>query len=944
MPKRNASAEYLFLAFFFLAIGCDGQERGQVSAFAQPSPLAESLPRFLTEPEDGFIVRNSPVLLSCAASPATQIYFKCNGEWLHQKAHNSQEHIDDSTGRTVWEVKTDVSRQQVEEIFGLDDYWCQCVAWSAAGTTKSRKAYIRIANFRRRFEQEPLGKEVPVNHEVLLDCHPPHAIPPPQVKWLKNDIVIDPAKDPNFYITVEHNLIIKQARVEDTANYTCLAKNVVGSRRSSTALVIVYVDGGWSQWTEWSECSSKCARGLQKRTRACSNPTPLNGGTFCTGEAIQKIACTTPCPVDGSWGEWSKWSACGPECTHWRSRECSYPSPGNGGKDCSESPLQSQNCTKGLCMKTSETRDEIALYAGVAVALVVAVGIVLTAAVVLYKRRRHEYGSDILDATSAMTGGFGPANLKAGRHDNSHLLCMAVQPDLTASAGQFHGASFPPREGPQKIAMTQSPLLESMPLTHGKACASVCMSSMDSAATVEFGQNLPPALASADSELGSLSSDFRCHSIPHRSGMGFAAMPEKKEKTAVPPLGALPYDRRPSACGTFGCMGGRLVIANAGVSLLVPPGAIPQGQFYKMYLMVSHDDALRPVLEGDQTLLSPVVVFGPPNVPLLTPVVVSVPHCAELCSEDWLLSMQRQEIGGDWEEMLRYREEPPFPPCYWQLGNGVCHLMTETPAAYALLGEPLSPAAVKLLRLAAFGPSVCPSLEYSLRIYCLPDDDDSLEEVVELEKRLGGRLVVESKTLRFKANAGNLRLSVHNTPNTLWTNKLQDRFQDIPFEHIWPGTQRLLHCMFTLERNALSTAELSCKLCVQQLEGEGQILHVQTLLHNVCSPLSGGCLQGGSGALTLVGPAAFKLPYAIRQKLCGSLDVQSPHGHDWRLLAHKLGVHRCMEYFQSKPSPTGTILDLWEAQHLEDGDLDLLATVLEEMGRREDMNPQTTET
>ncbi|XP_056626263.1 netrin receptor UNC5A isoform X4 [Triplophysa dalaica] len=821
-----------WICLFSVGFNCIGAEHAASVTHPLPVAFSDLLPHFLVEPDDVYIVKNKPVTLTCRSTPATQIYFKCNGEWVHQDQHLIERDVDPATGLPVMQVKIDISRQQVEKIFGLEDYWCQCVAWSTTGTQKSQKAFVRIAYLRKNFEEEPLGKEVALDQEVLLRCHPPEGVPPAEVEWQRNEEMIDPKTDPNFFITADHNLIIKQARLADTGNYTCVAKNIVARRKSSSATVIVYVDGGWS--------------------------------------------------------EWSKWTPCGVDCSMWRSRECTQPTPGTGGKECQGLDVQSLNCTSEQCPQTASGAEDVALYVGI-VAVALCLTLLLIILVLVYRRKKEGLDADVADS-SILTTGFQPMGIKPTKPENSHLL--TIQPDLTTTTTSYQGTLRSRNEVGGKFSMSNGPLLE--PLPNG----------------------------SHTLHNGKLPSDPNAFMDRLSSQTYFKTLPRDNVNTSY---------------GTFNFLGGRLTLPNTGISLLIPPEAIPRGKIYEIYLTIQKKEDMRLPLAGCQTLLSPVVSCGPPGVMLTRPVILSMDHCFDACLENWAIRLKKQSYEGSWEDVLQLGEELVSEPYYCQLEAETCQVFTEQLGRFALVGESLCMAAAKRLKLLLFAPAYCSTLEYNIRVYCMDDTQDLLKEVMQMERQLGGRLIDEPHVLLFKDSYHNLRLSIHDMPQAHWRSKLLAGYQEIPFYHIWSGSQRTLHCTFTLERQNLSTCDLTCTLCVWQVEGEGQSFSLDFNISKDIRPLDSDFLLMDNCTPALAGPSAFQIPYLIRQKICSSLDAPCPNGADWRLLAQRLKLDRHMSFLASKSSPTSLILDLWEAQHFHSGNLNQLAAVMAEIGKQEAM-------
>lgn len=61
------------------------------------------------------------------------------------------------------------------------------------------------------------------------------------------------------------------------------------------------VDGSWAKWEPYGPCSRTCGGGVQLARRQCSNPTPANGGKYCEGVRVKYRSCNLdPCPTSAS--------------------------------------------------------------------------------------------------------------------------------------------------------------------------------------------------------------------------------------------------------------------------------------------------------------------------------------------------------------------------------------------------------------------------------------------------------------------------------------------------------------------------------------------------------------------------------------------------------------------------------------------------------------------
>ena len=86
-------------------------------------------PVFLEEPLDRYyVVKHKPATVTCKALGAMHISFKCANKFLKENRLTNLRSVDAQTNKDIIQTNITVTRDEVEEYFGSDGYWCECYA------------------------------------------------------------------------------------------------------------------------------------------------------------------------------------------------------------------------------------------------------------------------------------------------------------------------------------------------------------------------------------------------------------------------------------------------------------------------------------------------------------------------------------------------------------------------------------------------------------------------------------------------------------------------------------------------------------------------------------------------------------------------------------------------------------------------------------------------
>ncbi|CAH3031318.1 unnamed protein product [Pocillopora meandrina] len=849
MESRVVLACMIYFVLPQSACGSDiglGRERSPGSLEDVPSTNVVK-PEFITEPEDRFVLSKSLwANLLCEARFVSNLNFHCTGGLPQREIHYNQ------TGNPVKLLIVEITLKN-----NATDAVCTCVATGYKGQViKSRPAAIRKAYLDKNVVISPSANtRVPKNTMVTLKCKPPAGVPRPTVSWWKDGRLLDSSSrgvlfgtDPNFL-----EVIIRKAKILHGGYYTCEVSNLAGSQKSSAIKLTVYVDGGWSEWREFSPCNApKCGTGRKMLKRWCSNPPPQKGGNLCEGSNIKYEPCqdfspdiNITCPdhinifvnqsdvrlLNVSWnkpvihsaGNDTKFSvkvipdwAQPPALFEAKSSvyvikyltqdKCGYTASCSFNitvYNYSASACATPNCKRNTLASKAPpvfistvkaTKISFVAYSLFSIVLAVLLLVFIVIFVNWFRKKRF---------------GFFVARQNEGTWIHAHERSK----DITDGKGTVVSrcasyAEIPPLNRKLTAASpTGSEAFDFQGASEYRA-ASALLKGPGKTMQVEphvSGEEREDSSRNFKRTYSCVSNKSTASEIS-RMMWNISNIPENADPKMV-------------ACGLVDHNGGKFTIGNTGVSLTVPTGAIPEGHTEGIYIAIVNREKEHPQITGKQSLLSPVVKCGPTGLKFQRPVILSIPHCALLDRGAWKLKVQYNESEpstiADWKQLIDVSTQDGTEDSHVLVGPNTVHLMVDHFTLFAVIGESTADQkAERDLQVLAYVTPPEANSDCVVRVYCVEGTPAAIEDVHNHEiKKYRGETIESPQQLRFKDGGGDLLVELTDC-QTGWQPRLKTK--KIRFRDIWEGIHRLPSATFVFSLRDTTVSGFSAQFDVRQ--------------------------------------------------------------------------------------------------------------------------------
>ena len=389
---------------------------------------------------------------------------------------------------------------------------------------------------------------------------------------------------------------------------------------------------------------------------------------------------------------------------------------------------------------------------------------------------------------------------------------------------------------------------------------------------------------------------------------------------SLPQLQLTPDNFTVASVSHSGC---RLSLPTWGVSLVIPPQALDTGFVEEVFLAVV--PLPQPPLSDGSVMVSPVVLAGPPGLQLSRPAILSLPQCGGWGGgeeEEWegeVWHTPSMVTTSTWERLASL---PPQEagPVFARLDLDQCHIISPWLGHYCLTGRPPS----RHFQIVPCGHSS------SLSLYLVPDTAGSVDHVVRMAEKAGARLLTKPRHLAVSSQLTDLQCGVVNTGQGWFLRPVKAEIKARDLKVCYDREQPAMFVL-ELEQIVSSQTSVSVELIVSQ-SGPGVSkdwrhclvrLSLSTADQQNSNRSSSGCSSLSTSPQSPPS-SQLRLSPAVRLYLATSLDQG-----DWRRLLAGLRLPASLlSWLELQPSPTDTLLSLWEAANTDQAALAELVNIL----------------